>query len=61
MDPKFEGSQISVFGQLVENELIYHSLKPVYWCTTTKTALAEAEVVYKNHKSHSIYIVFKWV
>jgi isoleucyl-tRNA synthetase len=59
MDPKFESKQLKVFAELVNKGLVYNSLKPVYWCTTTQTALSESEVVYKDHKSRSIYLKFK--
>ncbi|MGZ3538721.1 MAG: isoleucine--tRNA ligase, partial [Thermodesulfobacteriota bacterium] len=35
--------------------------KPVHWCPTCKTALAEAEVKYEDHRSPSIYVKFKMV
>ena len=42
--------------------VIYRGLKPVYWCTSCQTALAEAEVEYvENHKSPSIYVAFNVV
>lgn len=59
MDPKFESEELKIFADLVDNKLVYHSLKPVHWCTATKTALAESEVVYRDHKSDSLYLKFK--
>ena len=38
--------------------LVYRGKKPVYWCVTDRTALAEAEVEYEEHASPSIYVAF---
>jgi isoleucyl-tRNA synthetase len=38
--------------------LIYRDKKPVHWCLTHRTALAEAEVEYEDHASPSIYVRF---
>ncbi len=40
------------------NGSVYRSKKPIYWCLSCKTALAEAEVEYDDHKSPSIYVAF---
>jgi len=58
IDPKFEAQQVRVFGKINEKGYIYKGLKPVYWCADCETALAEAEVEYADHKSHSIYVKF---
>lgn len=56
---EFEGSVIDSFASLVENGFIYQSLKPVHWCTSCETALAEAELEYdENHVSPSLYTAF---
>jgi len=54
----YSASVIEVFKKLVEKGYIYKSKKPVYWCSTCKTALAEAEVEYKDVSSPSIYVKF---
>lgn len=60
LDPKFEAAQLKLFGEMVNKGYIYRGLKPVFWCTTCQTALAEAEVEYvENHKSVSIYVSFQ--
>lgn len=59
LDSKYEGTQIKVFGDMVEKDYIYKGYKPVYWCADCETALAEAEVEYRDHKSPSIYVKFK--
>ncbi len=37
---------------------VYHSKKPIYWCNSCQTALAEAEVEYDDHTSPSIFVAF---
>jgi len=54
----FERDQILVFAKMAEKGLIYKGLKPVYWSPSSESALAEAEIEYKDIKSNSIY--FKW-
>lgn len=56
--PHFEASQIGIFGEMARKGYIYRGLKPVYWCATCETALAEAEVEYQEKRSTSIYVKF---
>ncbi|MFW6181524.1 MAG: isoleucine--tRNA ligase [Spirochaetota bacterium] len=56
--PQYEAKQIEVFGEMAKKGYIYKGLKPVYWCTTCVTALADAEVEYHDHSSPSIYATF---
>ena len=57
--PDYEAAVIDAFATLVEKEFIYQSLKPVPWCVSCETALAEAELEYDdNHVSPSIYVQF---
>lgn len=58
MDPAYEARQVELFGKMVERGYIYRGLKPVYWCPRCETALAEAEVEYKEDRSPSIYVAF---
>ncbi|MEG1362831.1 MAG: isoleucine--tRNA ligase [Clostridia bacterium] len=59
LDEDFESSQIGVFWDMYKKGYIYRDLKPVYWCSDCKTALAEAEIEYKDHSTTSIYVKFK--
>jgi len=61
MAPSYEAGIVRVFGQLVEKGFIYRGLRPVHWCATCATALAEAEVEYAPHVSPSIYVRFPFV
>lgn len=56
--PEFEGRQIKVFGKMAEKGFIYKGMRPVYWCASCETALAEAEIEYGNKVSESIYVKF---
>ncbi len=58
MMPAFEAGVVRVFRQLVERGYIYRGLRPVLWCAVCRTALAEAEVEYHDHKSPSVYVRF---
>ena len=57
-DPNMEARQIGVFGDMYKKGYIYKGLKPVYWCTDCETALAEAEIEYKDVTGSSIYVKF---
>ncbi len=58
LSPYYESAIIDVFGKLTEKNFIYRKKKPVYWCPTCQTALADAEVEYADHISHSIFVKF---
>ena len=54
----YEAGILREFGRFVETGAVYKGTKPVYWCLTCRTALAEAEVEYADHASPSIYVKF---
>lgn len=58
--PEFEAEQVRVFGEMYKKGYIEKGLKPVYWCASCETALAEAEVEYADVTSTSIYVRFKF-
>jgi isoleucyl-tRNA synthetase len=58
MDPAYEAAVLEVFAKAVEDGYVYRRQKPVYWSIPCKTALAEAEVEYKEHHSPSIWVKF---
>ena len=58
---EFEAKQIEIFAEMASKGYIYKGLKPVYWCSDCKTALAEAEIEYSEDKCHSIYVKFRVV
>ena len=54
----YEATTVAEFGKLYLNGSVYKGKKPVYWCASCKTALAEAEVEYQDHTTPSIYVKF---
>jgi len=57
--PAFEADILRIFAAFVEKGIVYRSKKPVYWSIPFETALAEAEVEYKEHSSPSIWVRFR--
>ncbi len=58
MSSDFEASIVKTFGQLAESGYVYRGLKPVMWCPSCETALADAEIEYDEHTSSSIFVRF---
>ncbi len=58
LQKEYEAEQIGVFGEMAKKGYIYKGLKPVYWCPTCETALAEAEIDYADKKSPAIFVKF---
>ncbi|RLA90582.1 MAG: isoleucine--tRNA ligase [Deltaproteobacteria bacterium] len=54
----YEATITREFGKFVANDMVYKGKKPIYWCASCKTALAEAEVEYMDHVTPSIYVKF---
>jgi isoleucyl-tRNA synthetase len=58
MSKDFEADIVAAFADMAEQGFVYRGLKPVFWCGTCETALADAEVEYEDHTSNSIYVRF---
>ena len=58
MDFETEGKIVKELGKFLMNGSLYRGTRPVMWSVIEKTALADAEVEYKNHISDSIYVSF---
>ncbi len=58
LDKKYEAEQIRVFAKMIENDMIFKGLKPVYWSPSSHSALAEAEIEYQDKRSPAIYVAF---
>ena len=58
LSPAYEADIIRVFATLVEKGLVYQSRKPVSWSFGARTALAEAEVEYKEVADTAVYVKF---
>ena len=54
-----EASIVRELGKFLLEGSLYKGFKPVLWSTVEKTALADAEVEYKDHTSNTIYVGFK--
>jgi isoleucyl-tRNA synthetase len=57
----YEASIAREFNRFLLSDGVIRSKKPVYWCSSCRTALAEAEVEYHDHASPSIYVKFPLV
>ncbi len=58
MAPEFEAEEVKIFGEMYKKGYIYKGLKPVYWCPKDETALAEAEIEYKDDPCTTVYVKF---
>jgi isoleucyl-tRNA synthetase len=58
MNPRYEAEVLRHLAAFFASANVYKGKKPVYWCPDCQTALAEAEIEYKDHKSPSIYVKF---
>ena len=55
MKPEYEAEILEVFARFVEAGLVYKQLKPVHWSIANQTALADAELEYKDVTDNSVY------
>jgi isoleucyl-tRNA synthetase len=58
MEPAYVAAILREYGKFFLDGSIYRSKKPIHWCATCHTALAEAEVEYEEHATPSIYVKF---
>jgi isoleucyl-tRNA synthetase len=56
--PNFEATIVETLADLAESKQLYKGLRSTLWCVYDETALAEAEIEYKDHVSPSIYVRF---
>ena len=54
----YEAQEVRELAVFARAGALYRKKKPVYWCVTDRTALAEAEVEYEDHESPSVYVAF---
>lgn len=54
----YEAEEVRELARIMKNGVLYRGKKPVYWCYALQTALAEAEIEYKQHKSPAVYVKF---
>ena len=58
MSAQYEAAIAAAFVEMLSGGYVYKGLKPVHWCPSDRTALAEAEVEYETHSSPSIWVKF---
>ncbi len=58
LEPTYEATVIRYFNSFVKNGSVYRQKRPVHWCISCRTALAEAEVIYQDHTSPTITVKF---
>ena len=58
LNKEYEAEELRLFAGIVEQGFVYRGKKPVYWSIPCRTALAEAEVEYKDHVSQAVYVKF---
>ncbi|MFQ3586350.1 MAG: class I tRNA ligase family protein, partial [Fimbriimonadaceae bacterium] len=58
MDYRYEAEIVRVFKRLVQEGVVYRGLRPTLWSPTSRTALADTEIVYQDHTSRAIYVRF---
>ena len=58
MNFEAEAQIVRELGKFLKEGSLYRGFKPVLWSTVEKTALADAEVEYQDHKSDTIYAAF---
>ena len=61
LDPRYEAGILDVLAKLVEEGHVERQLKPIHWCMSDRTALAEAELEYHEETTPSIYVNFPMV
>ena len=61
LDRNYEAEQIRAFATIVKNGHLIYGHKPVHWCLDCKSALAEAEVEYKDKESDAVDVLFRIV
>ncbi len=59
LSPEYVATIIRVFSEMYLKGIVYKGLKPIHWCPSCETALAEAEVEYANHTSPSVFVKFE--
>ncbi len=59
LEPGYVAAELNALAELVSKGYVYRARRPVNWCWSCETALAEAEVEYDQHTSPSIYVKFE--
>lgn len=59
MNYSFEAAILGELKNIVEKDLLYKGKKPIHWCASCETALAEAEVEHADKTSPAVFVKFK--
>lgn len=60
-DQKYEAEQIRLFAKMIDKKVVYRNLYPVYWSPSSESALAEAEIEYRDKKSPAVFVAFNLI
>jgi isoleucyl-tRNA synthetase len=58
IQPSYEATVVRELARFADGRGLHRGFKPVHWCWSCQTALAEAEVEHENHRSPSVYVTF---
>ncbi len=61
MRPAYVAEILEEYGRFYFSGAVHRSKKPIHWCATCRTALAEAEVEYEEHRTPTIFVKFPLV
>ncbi|MEZ4400894.1 MAG: isoleucine--tRNA ligase [Kofleriaceae bacterium] len=61
LSPVYEQAIVKALAAFARGGYLYRGKKPVYWCPKDRTALAEAEIIYKDKTSPTVYVRFPLV
>lgn len=59
LDKKYEEKEVELFFKLLNKKIVFKDFKPIYWSWSSVSALADAEIEYKDVETDSIYVSFK--
>ena len=61
LNKEYEAKQLEIFAKMALDGMIYKGLRPVIWSPSSESALAEAEVEYKDRRDPAIFVKFQVV
>lgn len=59
MSEAYKKTIIKIFYEIIKNKQLYIASKPLPWCISCASTLAEVEINYKEKESDSLYVLFK--
>lgn len=61
MSVEYKNTTLNTLQKIIKKNQVYQTVRPVPWCTTCVSTLADAEITYKNKEVHSIFVLFEIV